>query len=78
MQFPRFTRTVKFTAAGGLLSYGASLTDAYRTVGIYTGRVLKGEKPGDLPVQQQTKVDFVVNLKMAERSVCRARPRRTC
>jgi len=63
---PAIYHTREFAVAGGLLSYGAALADAYRLTGNYTGRVLKGEKPADLPVQQAIKVELYINLKTAK------------
>ena len=62
---PAFFQNREFAAAGGLISYGGSSADAWHLVGAYTGRMLKGEKPRDLPVQQATKVELVINLQTA-------------
>ena len=63
---PAVFESRQFVAAGGLMSYGGSLTDSYRLTGAYTARILKGEKPGELPVQQGTKLELYINLKSAK------------
>jgi putative ABC transport system substrate-binding protein len=63
---PTIYQSREFAEAGGVMSYGGSLADGFRLVGRYTGRILKGEKPADLPVQQVTKVELIINLKTAK------------
>jgi len=63
---PTIFQSPEFTAAGGLVSYGGSIVESYRLAGVYTGRILKGEKPADLPIQQANKIEMIVNLKTAK------------
>jgi putative ABC transport system substrate-binding protein len=62
---PTIFATREYAEAGGLMSYGTSLPEAFRMTGLYTGRILKGAKPADLPVVQSTKFDFVINIPTA-------------
>ena len=63
---PTISGLREFPAAGGLMSYGPDLVDSYRQVGLYVGKILKGIRPADLPVQQVVKIEMVVNLKTAK------------
>ena len=63
---PTIYENREFTAAGGLISYGGGFLDAYRQLGVYTGRILRGDKPADLPVQQATRIELIINLKTAK------------
>jgi putative tryptophan/tyrosine transport system substrate-binding protein len=71
---PAIYQSRDFAEAGGVMSYGGSLGDGFRLVGLYTGRILKGEKPADLPVQQVTKVELIINLKTAKALGLEVRP----
>ena len=62
---PTFYQYREYVAAGGLISYGASLSDSYRQTGVYTGRILKGAQPAELPVEQSTKIELVINAQAA-------------
>jgi putative ABC transport system substrate-binding protein len=63
---PAIYQYPEFAAAGGLMSYGGSIVEEFHLTGVYTGRILKGEKPGELPVQQATKVELIINMKTAK------------
>ncbi|MGY8685125.1 ABC transporter substrate-binding protein [Bradyrhizobium sp. UFLA05-153] len=63
---PAISSNLEFAAAGGLISYGSSIDEPFRLAGVYTGRILKGEKPSDMPVQQSTKIELKINLKTAK------------
>jgi putative ABC transport system substrate-binding protein len=63
---PTIYSSLSPVAVGGLMSYGTDLNESYRIVGVYTGRILKGDKPADLPVQQVTKIELAINLKTAK------------
>lgn len=63
---PAIYQSREFTEAGGVMSYGGNLGDGFRLVGLYVGRILKGEKPADLPVVQVAKVELIVNLRVAK------------
>jgi ABC-type uncharacterized transport system substrate-binding protein len=65
-EVPTIFQYRKFAAAGGLMSYGGSVSDEYRLAGTYVGRILKGEKPADLPVQQATRIELIINMKTAK------------
>lgn len=65
-RIPTIAHSREFAVAGGLMSYGTNLTEAYRWTGVYAGRILKGEKPAELPVIEPTRFDFVINLKAAK------------